>query len=261
MSQRSILTGRFAGKVVVIAGGTTGIGAATARRLADEGASVVIGGRNVEAGEALATEIATTGGTASAVRCDLAIAADVINLIDFAVRQYGRLDGLFNNAAAVERDHLAADTNPVDIPDEVWHRTLAVNLTGFMHTIRSAVPYMVRVGGGSIVNTTSEAVYVGEPVRLAYAVSKAGVVALSANVSSRWGREGIRSNCVSPGPILTPALANIDEADLARLLEGGHLARLGQPNDVSALVAFLLSDESAWITGQTIRINGGQSVT
>lgn len=249
------------GRVVAIAGGATGIGAETARKLASEAALVVIGDRNLDGAEETADTVRRThGDVVRTFRFDISEEEQVRAFVAFAVHEFGRLDGYFNNAADLSADVLGRDTDAVDIPTDVWQRTIDVNLSGYLYGIRYAVPALLESGGGSIVNTVSGAIYAAEPMRVGYAATKSAVTALSRNTAARYGKVGVRSNCVSPGFVLTEgamraAPQEAQDAILADLL----LPRLGRPEDLASAVAFLMSDESSWITGQVIRVDGGYS--
>lgn len=252
---------RLANKVIAISGGASGIGRATADRIAAEGARVAIGDLNLEAAEAAAAAVIAAGGQAKAYSVDIGVEDQVRSFIDGAAHDFGGLDGLFNNAADLRPSMQSQDTDAVTIPNEIWWHTLNVNLGGYLWGIRYAVPHLLERGGGSIVNTVSDAVYLGEPVRLAYAVSKSGIEALSKNTASRWGKQGIRSNCLAPGVTLTPGGKELMPVEMQKwMLDLMPAARLGTPEDQAAVAAMLLSDDSAWMTGQTIRVNGGNTL-
>jgi NAD(P)-dependent dehydrogenase (short-subunit alcohol dehydrogenase family) len=250
----------LANKVIILAG-AGGISSAVARALGARGATVVVSDLELEAAENAAQLAREAGGTASTVAVDIANEAQVASLIDNAVSEFGRLDGLFNVAADLSPENIGRDSNPVDMPVDVWRRTLDVNLTGYMLTIRYAIPHLVACGGGAIVNTLSAAAYIGEPDRVAYAVAKAGCGALTRHVARRWGNEGIRCNAVAPGMVLTPsALASMPQDALDGLLAVLPSTRLGRPEDVAAMVAHLFSDDGAWINGQSISVDGGMTM-
>ncbi|GAA2246540.1 SDR family oxidoreductase [Herbiconiux moechotypicola] len=255
------MTARLEGKIIAISGAASGIGLATAKRIASEGAIVAIGDLNTERAAQAADEITASGGTARAYSVDIGVEEQIQAFIDSVASDFGGLDGLFNNAADLRPSMQSQDTDAVTIPNDIWWNTLTVNLTGYMWSIRYAVPHLLARGGGSIVNTVSDAVYLGEPVRLAYAVSKAGIEALSKNTASRWGKQGIRSNCVAPGVTLTPGGMDLMPVEMREwMLSLMPAARLGTPDDQAAVAAMLLSDDSAWMTGQTIRVNGGNQL-
>jgi NAD(P)-dependent dehydrogenase (short-subunit alcohol dehydrogenase family) len=249
-------------KVIAVAGGATGIGRATARQLATGGAAVVIGDINVAGAEETADQIRGTGGSAIAIRVDIAVEADVAALVGTAMDTYGGLDGYFNNAADLSTSNIGRDTDAVTVPIEVWQHTLDVNLTGFLFGVRHAVPLLLQRGGGAIVHTSSEDAFSGDPRRVAYAASKAAVLALSRHTASRWGRQGIRSNCVAPGLVLTDhGTGTLPRKVLDRALERARSTRHGYPDDIAAMVCYLMSDDAEWINGQVFRINGGLALT
>jgi NAD(P)-dependent dehydrogenase (short-subunit alcohol dehydrogenase family) len=253
-------------KVIVVAGGATGIGAASATRLAAEGARIVIGDLNFACAEKTAIAIEAAGGTAVAYQYDASVEDTVRDLIAFAVSVFGGLDGLHNNAADLSAAIITNDADAVTTPLDVWNRTLTVNLTGYLLGIRYAVPELLKRGGGAIVNTSSGAAFCGEDIRVSYGVSKAGIGALTRHVASAYGKQGIRCNAVAPGYVplesmkkLTAETFDVDaEAIMDELLNTAVRApRLGKPEDVAAMVAFLLSDDGEWITGQVYGVDGG----
>jgi NAD(P)-dependent dehydrogenase (short-subunit alcohol dehydrogenase family) len=249
------------GKVVVVAGGGSGIGAAAAGRLAEEGASVVVGDIVAPNAQAIAGEIRANGGTAVAAEFDISDDDSVAGLVAAAVAEFGGLDLLHANAADLSADVIMRDSDAVAVELGVFDRTIAVNLRGHLLCTRHAVPEMLKRGGGAIVYTSSAAGHVGEPERPSYAMSKSGINALMRHVSSRWGREGIRANCVAPGLILTKAVRdNADPEFREYALRLGRSPRLGDPEDIAAAVAFLMSDDASWITGQVISVDGGATI-
>jgi NAD(P)-dependent dehydrogenase (short-subunit alcohol dehydrogenase family) len=242
-------------KVIVVAGGATGIGAEAARQFVEAGARVVVGDINEERGRQTVEAI---GGESLFIPFDISDEDSVKALIGAAVSTFDRLDGLFSNAADLRPEVLGDDTDILSMDVKTWHHSLAVDLTGFFYTARNALPHLLRSGGGSIVVTSSAAAFAGGSSRPAYSTSKAGLGALVRHIASRWGREGIRCNAVAPGLVLSDELrpkvpAERQEAYLA----SQQFSRLGEPRDVAAMVAFLLSDEAEWITGQVIGVDGG----
>ena len=247
----------LADRAVVVVGGATGIGAATAVRLAEEGCRVVIGDIAEDAAHATAERIVAGGGAATAVAFDLADPDSVSALIDRAASIHGGIDAMFNVGA--DMTAIRADTDLVEIDLTVWDRVMAVNLRGYVAAMKHALPRMLSRGGGAIVNMSSAAAFQGEPARPAYATAKAGIGALTRHVASRWGKEGIRCNAVAPGFTATEAIRSAPqwpqlEAAALKRIRG---PRVGATEDIAALVAFLLSDEGAWINGQVINIDGG----
>ncbi len=245
-------------KTVLVCGGATGIGAATVRRLAAEGARVGIGDLNHEAAAALAGELRAAGADVSAWAYDQADEASVNDLVATALGEFGALDGLFANVADLGVIYSDGDllTNELDI----WRRTLDVNLVGTVALMRAVLPGMLERGGGALVLTSSDAGVIGEPERPAYAASKAGINSLCRHVASKWGREGIRCNVVSPGFVVTQQIeTNMTKEMLDYMLRGARSTRHGAPDDIAGAVAYLLSDDAEWVNGQVWRVNGGVS--
>jgi len=243
-------------KVVVVAGGATGIGAATCRRLAEEGAKVVVGDINEAAAKQTADAI---GGRH--LRFDITREDDCKALVEHAVGEFGGLDGLFTVAADTSKETLGRDSESdlLTVPLDVWQRTLDVNLTGTFLMTRSALPALLERGGGSIVNTLSGLIFYGSPIRPAYLASKAALVALTRHVAARWGKEGIRCNAVAPGFVMTEQVAhNVPQEERDMILAANKSTRHGRPEDIAATVAFLLSDDAEWINGQMQLVNGGR---
>lgn len=245
-------------KIAVVAGGAGGIGSATSRRLAEEGATVVVGDLNTEAAEKVAAEIAGGGGRATARPLDTSSEASVAELVEFAVREHGGIDLFHANAADLSPDTIGRDSNAVEVPLEVFDRTIEVDMRGYLLCARYAVPRILERGGGAIVFTSSAAAFVGEPERPSYAMAKSGINALVRHVASRWGKEGIRANAVAPGLVLTaPVRESLTPEFRDFALGVTRSARLGTPEDIAALVAFLGSADGEWINGQVIDIDGG----
>jgi NAD(P)-dependent dehydrogenase (short-subunit alcohol dehydrogenase family) len=251
------------GKVIVVAGGGTGDtgpgnGAATAMRLADEGARVVVGDLSGSAAARTRELIEARGGDATSFEFDIAEDTSVRALVDHALDRYGAIDGLHVNAADLSPEVLGVDsaTDLLTIPLAVWHRTLDVNLTGFVLTARAVIPHLLERGGGGITNTVSDAMHAGERVRVAYATSKFALIGVTHHIASRWGRDGIRCNSISPGII-------VRDEDAAASLQATNRReprspRAGRPDDVAGLVTYLLSDDGAWVNGQVWSVNGGR---
>jgi len=252
--------GRLDDRVAIVTGGGGGIGAATVRALAREGASVAVVDIDGAAAVRVAEDVCATGATAEAVPTDLADEAAVAAMTSAVVARFGRLDVLHNNAALTDSDFLSRDTEVTELSVDVWERTMAVNLRSQMLACKYAVPEMVRTGGGSIVNMSSGASLKGDRTRTAYGVSKAGVNALTMYVAAAHGKDGIRVNTIVPGLIVTDAVrAHLSERIVESLGRSTLTPYLGQPEDVADLVVFLASDESRYITGQMIAIDGGMS--
>jgi len=254
------MSGRLEGKVAIVTGGAGGIGAATARAVVREGASVAIVDIDGDRAQQLAEGIRDSGAEVIWKRADLSEEADVVAAVRATVSHFGRLDVLHNNAALTESDFLARDTQVTDLSLEVWERTIAVNLSSQMLTCKHAIPEMVRTGGGSIINMSSGASLKGDRTRTAYGVSKAGVNTLTMYAATGHGKSGVRVNTIVPGLIITDAVRAHLSDDMVESLGRATLTPyLGQPDDIAHLVVFLASDESRYITGQMITIDGGMS--
>jgi NAD(P)-dependent dehydrogenase (short-subunit alcohol dehydrogenase family) len=247
---------RLQGKVVIVAGGATGIGAATALKLSEAGAAVVIGDVNLEGAEKVIAQINRDGGRAKAVKCDISDEESVAALVKATVDSYGGLDGIHVNAA--DLSIIAEDGDALSIPMEIFDRTMEVDLRGHLLCTRHALPELLKMGGGALVYTSSDAAFMGEPIRLAYGVAKAGINALMRHVASRWGKEGIRAKSIAPGFVLTETATAVVVGEERRLLaEATRSSRLGKPEDIAGTVVFLMSEQGEWINGQTISVNGG----
>jgi NAD(P)-dependent dehydrogenase (short-subunit alcohol dehydrogenase family) len=243
------------GKVAIVTGGASGIGEATCRRFAQEGAKVVIGDIDGGRAEALAKEL---GDAALAVRFDAGDVASVEALVAAAVDRFGRLDVLFNNAALMSPDVIKLDTDPVGIDFAVWDRTMAVNARGYLAGCKYAIPHMLKAGGGSILMTTSGSGLLGDISNIAYGASKAAVASLMRYVATIYGKQGIRCNAICPGLIRTEGGKKNVHGAMVGVMERNTLTpRLGLPEDIAAMAVFLSSDDAAFITGQNIEVDGG----
>ena len=246
---------RLSGKVAVVTGGASGIGAATCRRLVSEGARVAIGDLDLARAQALAHEL---GDAALPVRFDAADVASVKALIEAAVERFGRLDLLHNNAAIMANEHIKRDSNPVDIDFAVWDQTFAVNVRGYLAGCKYAIPHLLQAGGGAIVMTASGSAHRGDLANIAYGSSKAAVTALARYVATIYGKQGIRCNTISPGLIRTEGGQKNVQGVMLTVMERNTLTpRLGLPEDIAAAVAWLASSDGAFVTGQDIQIDGG----
>lgn len=248
---------RLAGKVAFITGAGTGIGRACAELFAREGARVALAGRRREPLDATAAAITAAGGEALALPCDVAKADEVEQAIAGTVKRFSRLDVVVNNAGAL---HVATAT---ETSEDDWDRLMATNLKGPFLVSRQAVKQMRRSGGGSIVNIASVLGLVAMPRRAAYAASKGGLVLLTKAMAIDHAAEGIRVNCICPAIVETELVAGLfagqpdPEAARCARAQTIPLGRFGQPMDVAQLAVFLASEESAWITGAAIPVDGG----
>src|SRR5580765_1828440 len=250
---------RFTGKVAIVTGGGSGIGRATALLLASEGAAVTVADIAPDPARAVAEAIADEGGTARAQLVDVADPAGVEAMVADTASAFGGLDVLHNNAAALDQNRLDQDIATMDLA--TWDRVLAVNLTGPMLGCRYAIPAMLERGAGSIVNTASAAAFYGSHSLAAYGISKAGLVALTRYVATAYGERGIRCNAIAPGVVVdeqAQAALGGPMGDRLRRYSTSHLlGRLGYPEEIARTVAFLASDEAAFVTGETLRVDGG----
>lgn len=245
-------------KSILVCGGATGIGAATVRRLSEEGARVGVGDLNIEGAQALADELNAGGGQVACWHFDQSDESSINALAASALAYFGALDGLFANVADLKAVLVDGDILSNDF--DLWQRTLDVNVIGTAMLVRAVLPGMLERGSGSIVLTSSDAGVVGEAERPAYAASKAGVNSLCRHVATKWGREGVRCNAVSPGFVLTEQLdANMPQEMKDWMLKGSRSPRHGRSEDIAGAVAFLLSADGEWVNGQTWRVNGGVS--
>lgn len=245
---------RLAGKVAIVTGGGGGIGSAVARRLVAEGARVAVADIFEESAKRVAEPL---GDAAIAVAFDAADADSVKALVEQTVSHFGKLDILHNNAAMTDPVKSAQDTTAIDIPLAIWQEILDVNLTGYLLGCRYAIPHMIANGGGSIVNTASNSGTAGDLARIAYGSTKGAIITLTRYVATQHGSQNIRCNSIAPGVVLTEALDKTVPG-LKEIIKRHILTpEFGTPDDIAALVAFLASDESRYITGENISISGG----
>jgi NAD(P)-dependent dehydrogenase (short-subunit alcohol dehydrogenase family) len=257
MANRENEMRRLEGRIAVITG-SGGIGAACAKRYAAEGARVVIGDVDVESAARVADAITVTGGSAFAHELDLASEDSVRALYASVDKKYGRLDVLHNNAADTRAEQMALDMVITEMPAHIWDRAFQVNTRGTMFMIKHGIPLMLKHGKGSIINTSSGAALRGDLFAPAYASSKAAINCLAKYVATQFGKKGIRCNVVSPGLIVTPNvfLSNSQE-QLERITKHKLTPYLGDPEDIAAAAIYLASDDSKFVTGQVMVVDGG----
>ncbi len=248
---------RLAGKTALITGGGTGIGRACAVLFAREGAKVAVAGRRAEPPAAVAAELSGAGNQAFAVVCDVTKSAEVERAVQSVVARFGRLDVVVNNAGAV----LAATAEETSEAD--WDRLLGVNLKGTFLVSRAVLPELRKAGGGVIINIGSVLGLVGMKQRAAYAAAKGGVTLLTKAMALDHAHEGIRINCICPSLVETELIRELfsvvpdPEAHRRQRIAQIPLGRLGRPEDVAQLALFLASEESSWLTGAALPLDGG----
>lgn len=247
----------LAGRAIIVTGGTGGMGRATALLCAARGAKVVIADLDEQAGEALAAEIAGTGGTAAFRRTDVSSEDEVRALIDFSVSSFGGLHGAFNNAG------LETGMSPLtDFPLEQWHRGVAVNMTGVFLCVKHQLRHMLANGGGSIVNTSSVSGVTGFPMMVEYVASKHAVVGITRAAAAEVSDKNIRVNVMVPGATETPMFLKLIEGkdEVRDFVASKHpINRVAKPAEMAETAAWLLSDASSFVTGACIAVDGGYS--
>jgi len=253
--------GRLNGKVAIVTGSALGIGQSSAQALAREGAKVTVSDINDEAGAVTVAEIRAAGGEAFYQHADVGSTADMQNLIEETVRRYGRLDVMVNNAG------VAIPGSVTDIDEEKWNTLINIHLNGTWRGMRFSIPHMIKNGGGSIINVSSVQAIIGFKGWSGYAAAKGGIMALTQQAAIDYGPQNIRINAIAPGSIMTPmnekrlAEETDNPEELLALWNSWHaLDRLGRPEEVADLIVFLASDESSFITGSILKIDGGMTV-
>jgi NAD(P)-dependent dehydrogenase (short-subunit alcohol dehydrogenase family) len=248
--------GRLDDKVALITGGASGMGKVASHLFAKEGAKVVLTDVADEAGEAVAAAIRDGGAQAAYVHADVSRASDAEAMVRFAVDTFGGLTILYNNAGVFpERDGSVTET-----PEEVWDLTIGINLKGVYLGCRYGIPAMIESGGGAIVNVASFVALMGAATpQIAYTASKGGVLSMTREIAVEFARQGVRANALCPGPIETPLLQELlaDPARRQRRLVHIPLGRFGQAEEIAKAALFLASDESSYMTGAALVVDGG----
>jgi NAD(P)-dependent dehydrogenase (short-subunit alcohol dehydrogenase family) len=251
------ITGRVAGKVALITGGASGIGRATALLFAREGAAIALTDVNADAGQRVADEIAQSGGRALSEPVDVTRAADCQRLVEHAIRKFGRIDILFNNAGIIRR------ATVLDLSEEDWDRVMAVNVKSIYLLSREVIPHMQKAGGGTIINTASGWGLTGGAKAAVYCASKGAVVLLTKAMAIDHGPQNIRVNCICPGDTDTGMLREearqLGEENSSFLAESAKrpLGRVGTPEEIAQAALYLASDASSFVTGTALVVDGG----
>ena len=246
------------GKVAIVTGAGAGLGAECARSLARHGARVAVVDINLEGAQSVAAEIKAGGGKALAIQTDLTSEEGVAAMVSAVLDHFGRIDVLHNNAAALDPAQRAGDRDVCNVDLSAWDRAMNVNARGAMLCCKHAIPHMLKVGGGSIIFATSGFGLLGDATLTAYAASKAALMALARSVAAQYGKEGIRSNAIMIGFVLNEHAQKGVPQEIKQILLDQHLTpQLGSPKQIADVVSFLASDESSFITGAVIPVDGG----
>lgn len=244
-------------KVAIIAGGGRGIGAATARRIAAEGGYVVIGDIMEDWAKETASSIRDDGWRALGVHLDGTSEASQAAIVAAALSEFGGLDIFHSNLAGGTE----GDVDALNCPIEVLEKSFALNTKSHFIATQAALPAMIERGGGAMIYTSSGAASGGAPWQVAYPMTKNAIHALARHVAAKWGKKGIRANVICPGVVLTEAVKqHLSDEYCERALKGVPHTRLGEPDDIAAAVAFLASDDGAWVNGQVWHVNGGMQM-
>lgn len=250
--------GRLDGKVAIVTGGGTGIGAATVALMARECARVAVAGRDEASLSETVSKVTAAGGRALAVPCDVENEDSIAGMTATVVAHFGRIDILVSNAALTDSRFMAGDGMVTDMDTATWDRTMAVNLRGAMLCCKHVIPQMLTTGGGSIVFSGSGKGLQGDFDHIAYGASKAGLINLMRYIAVQYGKQGIRANVAVIGLVLSETLKASFPEDVRRMIEEHHLTPyLGEPDHVAEAIAFLASDAAAFITGAAIPVDGG----
>lgn len=248
---------RLEGKVAIVVGAGRGIGRACADRLAGEGASVVVADVDGDNAKRAAAAIGANAGRAIGLHVDVGDEQAIIDMVRATLDTYGRIDVLHNNAADTRAEVLGRDIDVIGMSIELWDQTMAVNVRGPMLTCKHVLPHMIATGGGSIINTSSASGLTGDLVRAAYAASKAALNSLTWSIATMYGKHGVRCNAVAPGLILSERHLT-DDPEATSLALSHHLTpRVGKSDDIAAAVAYLASDDAAFVTGHVLNVDGG----
>ncbi len=253
------MAGRLEGKVALITGGASGQGRAASIQFAAEGASVVLSDIQEEGGTQTMHMVKENGGQALFVAADVSSEVDAQAMVEAALKEYGALHILYNNAATVG---VGLDSDVIKLSIDAWDRIMNVNLRGIFLASKFGVPALIDAGGGSVINTASIAGLVGSPYAgHAYTASKGGVISLTRGMAMRYARHKVRVNAICPGGVETPMTAQIRERPeaLDQFIDAHPIGRLGTSEDIASMALYLASDESSWVTGSIFTIDGGRT--
>lgn len=254
---------RFDGQVAIVTGGALGIGGATARRLASEGASVLIADINDQAAVDNQNRIQASGGTAAVIHTDVSVSADIARMVDDAVQRWGRVDILIQNAFSVVGGESRIHGTAESVEEADWDWGMSVLTKALYLGAKHAVPHMRKGGGGSIINLASVHSFLQEQEMLVYEAGKAAVVGMTRQMANDFGPDNIRVNAIGPGHIVSEGLAEMWKANpegLEFFANQYPLRRTGTPDDIAGAVAFLCSSDASFITGHTLMVDGGLTV-
>lgn len=253
------MAGRLEGKVALITGGASGQGRAAAVRFAAEGARVALSDVHEEGGVQTMHMVQENGGEAYFVRGDVAAEGSARDMVDAAVRKYGALHILYNNAGIVGAN---VDSDVTQLSVETWDQILNINLRGIFLCSKYGVPALIQAGGGSVINTASIAGLIGSPFAgHAYTASKGGVIALTRAMAMAYAPHKVRVNALCPGGVETPMTAHfkVEASQWQHYIDSHPIGRVGTPEDIVHLAVYLASDESSWVTGSIFTIDGGRT--
>ena len=247
--------GELDGRTAIVTGAAGGIGEASARALATAGASVVVADIDLDRATAVAESI---GVKALAVRLDVSDEREVQSMVAAAVDRFGGVDILHNNAAILSMDHISRDGQVLEMDVEIWDRTMAVNVRGYMLCAKHTLGHMLDKGAGTIINTVAGREGQGLLRHTAYLTSKSALIGFTQAVATQYGKRGVRCLAVLPSVVETPALTKVlTKEAIAGLAEHHLLPRIGQPSEVGDVVVFLASDKASFMTGSIIPVDGG----
>ena len=253
------MANRLEGKIALITGGASGQGRAAAVRFAAEGATIVLSDVNEDGGTQTMHMVQENGGEALFVAADVSMESQAAEMVQAAVRQYGALHILYNNAGIVGHD---VDTDVTRLSVDTWDRILNINLRGIFLGSKYGVPALIESGGGSVINTASIAGLIGSPFAgHAYTASKGGVIALTRAMAMAYASQGVRVNAICPGGVDTPMVASLQQRQgMQEQFAAAHpIGRLGTADDIASMAIYLASDESSWVTGSIFTIDGGRT--